>query len=497
MTPAAPPPPAGPRGRPRDLYARLMRETQAPRAELLAERERWLRGVPVEGREELLFELEVLLRGVERYFNLHHLAHGARSQPLVTRDFREELADVRDALTRAIQLARQLLDPRTDQKLVFRRYVQSQLLDDRARRALVEGELEQDSPQESLFVLRQSLDALRGVVDQLLKLPQCSLVLFNDVGNLALREIVLNRFFRPARALEFRPEYDRVKSARVLDLLAGVAEPARAPFALAFLALFRILHALEYALPAAGREGAATARRARVLLALVQSEAVSLTGFLRHELAARLTDKALKSAVLLCARDLARETDRAGRRLLVELERDPALPQETAEAFSRLLRAQAVALADALGAGLGGSEDGFALLVSPQEAAGRLRRDLWVYARLCRAAERALREGDVPLAEARLGALGRFIRHFEDGSYQLLRFADTEPFDRFALLLAELPWPPEGEGLRLRLAGDVRDFSSVLEATFSAVSRRAQLRGRAFDRAEAEALAARYAPLAP
>ena len=65
----------------------------------------------------------------------------------MTRDFREELEDVRDAINQCIRLARQLLDPDSDQKMVFRKYVESQLADDRVRRALLEEALDQDSPQ--------------------------------------------------------------------------------------------------------------------------------------------------------------------------------------------------------------------------------------------------------------------------------------------------------------------------------------------------------------
>ena len=119
---------------PRDFYADLMRASQATRAGFLAERERWLRGVPVEGREELLFEFEMLLRAVERYLNLHNAVVDARARPLVTRDFHEELADVRDAMERAVRVARHLQDPDSDPKMVFRKYVETQLADDRVRR---------------------------------------------------------------------------------------------------------------------------------------------------------------------------------------------------------------------------------------------------------------------------------------------------------------------------------------------------------------------------
>ncbi|HET9450921.1 MAG TPA: hypothetical protein VFO83_08575 [Aggregicoccus sp.] len=490
-----------------------MRSSQASRAGYLAERERWLRSVHVEGREELLFELEMLLRGVERYFNLHNITVDSRERPLVTRDFREELEDVRDAINQCIRLARQLLDPDSDQKMVFRKYVESQLADDRVRRALLEEALDQDSPQESLFVLRQAFDALRTVIDHLLKLPACALNLFTDVGNLALREIVLNRYFRPFRPLEFRIEYDRIKSVRLLELLAELPETERPLFSTAFLALFRVLHYLSYVEVKEGKE-AGYPRRVRVVLALVRSEAVSLAGFFSADLAPRAGPKRLKAAALRAARDIAKECDRVARRILVDLDRDPEAPRSAAAAFSQLFRAQVVALAAALGAnGHGaieqgskdqGIKDAFEALVSPEERAHRLRQDLWVFAQLCRATEAALRRNDSEpagaqsaasrRADAHLAALGRFLADFHAVSYQLLRYGDFEPFDRFAALLTELPWPPEGPGMSQRLAEDLRLFGKVLESTFRAVSRRALLRDRAFERAEAEALRDRYLP---
>ncbi len=520
-TPSALARPAGPPRLAADFYADLMRSSQASRAGYLAERERWLRSVHVEGREELLFELEMLLRGVERYFNLHNITVDARERPLVTRDFREELEDVRDAINQCIRLARQLLDPDSDQKMVFRKYVESQLADDRVRRALLEEALDQDSPQESLFVLRQAFDALRTVIDHLLKLPACALNLFTDVGNLALREIVLNRYFRPFRPLEVRIEYDRIKSVRLLELLAELPETERPLFSTAFLALFRVLHYLSYVEPREGKEakegGGAYPRRVRVVLALVRSEAVSLAGFFSADLAPRAGPKRLKAAALRAARDIAKECDRVARRILVDLDRDPEAPRAAAAAFTQLFRAQVVALAAALGSnGHGATEQGikdaFEALVSPEERAHRLRQDLWVFAQLCRATEAALRRNDAAAeepgnegaasaarqrADAHLAALGRFLADFHAVSYQLLRYGDFEPFDRFAALLTELPWPPEGPGMRQRLAEDLRLFGKVLESTFRAVSRRALLRERAFERAEAEALRDRYLPPPP
>ena len=73
--------------------------------------------------------------------------------------------------------------------MMFRRYVQEQLVDDRARRALLDEELEEDTPQESLFLLRQSFESLRTVMDSLLKLETVSRAFsrFQDQGVLQVQ----------------------------------------------------------------------------------------------------------------------------------------------------------------------------------------------------------------------------------------------------------------------------------------------------------------------
>ena len=53
-----------------DFFFELMRDSQRVRAVHLAERERWIRTLEISGREEVLFELEMLLRGIDCFFNL-------------------------------------------------------------------------------------------------------------------------------------------------------------------------------------------------------------------------------------------------------------------------------------------------------------------------------------------------------------------------------------------------------------------------------------------
>jgi len=471
----------------RDFYAELIKGSQSAAAGFLAERERWLRSVEVEGREELLFEFEMLLRGVERYFNLNNLPLDA-SRPVVTRSFHEELVDVRDAIDQAIRLARQLLDQDSDQKLVFRKYVESRLADDRARRELVDAGLDQASPQESLFVLRQSFDALRTIIDHLLRLPVCPFSLFGDVGNLALRDVVSNRYFRPFRPLEFRIEYDRIKSVPVLEALSRLTEADRRLFTVAFLACFRVLHCLSYV---GAEDEAPPERRCRVVLALARSEAVTLAGYLTQELALKAKAKRHKVAALKVARDLTRESSRIAKKLAEQLDDEEQALLAAAVDLTALFRKQLGVLATAIDPQLAG-EDLFARLVSRADLAVRLRRDLWVLAALCRDAEATLRRPEAEGADLALAAVRRYLGYFYETSYQLLRYGDYEAVDRFAAILLEHAQAPAGPVARARLAEDCRMFSQLAETTFAAVNRRRDLNQKRFDPAEVRALLAGF-----
>jgi hypothetical protein len=479
----------------RDFYAQLIAGSQSKAAGFLAERERWLRSVQVEGREELLFEFEMLLRGVERYFNLHNLPIDA-GLPVVTRDFHDELTDVRDAIDSAIRIARALLDHDSDQKMQFRKYVETQLADDRARRMLLEDELDQDSPQESLFVLRQGFEALRTIIDHLVKQEVCSYSLFSDIGTLLLRDVVTNQYFRPFRPLEFRIEYDRIKSVPILDALYGLEGEDRKLFAVSFLALFRILHYLSYV-------GADTEeppeRRCRVILALVRSEAVSLVGFLTTEVATRASVKRHRGAALKLARASTKACAAVSARLAEDLDEEGSALLHAAVELTDLFRKQIGQHAALLDKSITG-EDLFHQLISRVQMGERLRTDLWALAKLSRDAEGRLRvpeseEASAPESEAAtaaLAALRRFVDYFHEVGYQLLRYGDFEAFDRYMAVVTEVDRAPLGPVARTRLADDCRMLAEVSQTTFAQVSRRSDLTAKAFDEVAATALVDRF-----
>jgi hypothetical protein len=470
-----------------DFFFELMRDSQRVRAAYLTERERWIRTLEITGREEVLFELEMLLRGIDRFFNLRNLF--GEKLPPTDRDFREELKAARDAVHRAAHLSRRLIMQKREQALLFRSFVEGTLADDRARARLSAELREQRTPEESLFLLRNGLTALQGIIDHLLRVEFTPQQVFLDVGRALEHELFVSRYFCPPAGLEFRAEYDRVSSVKLLEALRQTPDDKkRRAFALALLAAFRSLRSLRYVPPPPSPHS----RRVLLILALVRSELVVLVSYLESELAqlvatvegvgeaaalARTAAVPIRAALDRVPPILAEPiTDRAQ----IDSHRD-----QLAGATKDAIGAVAAALDPALSReALFDAQEGRA------ELSQRLRLDLCVFREMCRAtAERLFRpDADVAMVEP----LRRFSLEFRDVGYQLLRHSDRELFDKFLALLES--WgslentPPRVQ----RLREDCRRFGEILDRALENVNKRAELQKLPLDgQAVREALARR------
>src|SRR5262249_22155971 len=148
-----------------DPYQTLLSETRALQREQRAQRESWLNELAFEGRDEVLFEFEVLLKAAACFSNPRNHPGPPRRTAIVALHFRAALAAFHDGLTRSISLARQLLGP-ADRAFVFHRYLETVLPEDNARSRLL-GQNSQATPEESLVTLRHGLTAGAEVIEGL------------------------------------------------------------------------------------------------------------------------------------------------------------------------------------------------------------------------------------------------------------------------------------------------------------------------------------------
>ena len=253
----------------RDVYANLLRDTRGLRREQSKARDAWYERLDWENKEETLFELEMLLKGFACFGNPRNHPGVQRHEAPVAHDFREELQIVRDALSQSIDRVRQLLGHR-DRAYVFSRYLETVLPEDALRSKLIKEQLSQDTPEDSLFVLRNTFGSFLELAEGMARLGRISHRQYFALLGMVTREIGRNTYFNPLVALEFRPEFDRIRTAEVLEALHTASDPAHQVVAVSFLSLFRLLRYAQLVDQYAAKPS--TARRAYVILSVFRSD---------------------------------------------------------------------------------------------------------------------------------------------------------------------------------------------------------------------------------
>lgn len=505
----------------RDVYANLLRDSRGLRREQSTARDVWFASLGWERKEESLFELEMLLKGLGCFGNARNHAGPRRTSPSVSHDFQDELRIVRDTLEHCIALIRKLLGKR-DRAYAFSRYLESVMPEDAERSKLLRDQLSQETPEEALFVLRNAFSAHLEIVVGVARLGRISHRLYYSIlGNIA-REVGRNAFFNPLVSLEFRPEYDRIRVPEVLEALGTVDnEAAHRVTSLTFLSLFRGLRYLdlidEYALDTSA------IRRAHVVLAVLRSDMRAITRFLARRAADVITNGLERELLTTQARDIAARYDElaASSRRLVSLRSvlenvANTLRIEVRTAFARPLLSPHADLQDdelapqliVTAASLRASLHHAILLmcrelrpdVAPPQLASsadakqatseRLRRDVWMFSQILRAflakARATTGHADQWASYASFHFVREFIAHFRAIGYQLVRMSDYEHLDRFLRVLEGLRDVDLLEPARLEAAiRECTGFYEYLNQLFHAVSRRAELADVPFDKRSA------------
>jgi hypothetical protein len=505
-----------------DAYSELLVRTRGLAREQRAARDEWFRDLALDAKDELLFELEVLLKATACFANPRNHPGPPRQRAVVAHDFRAATTILRDGMDRALTLVRALLGPH-DRAFVFHRYLETVLPEDNLRTRLVREGTSQNRPEESLIALRHALATMVEVVEGILRSQRVPFRLFYAVSSMAQREVGNNAFFNPLTALEFRPEFDRIKSSQVLDLIRGVpGDEAHRLVALTFLSLFRMLRYLRLlnriAVESAGRRRRA-AGRAYLVLSVLRSDARALGDHLRRRSGVLLADSFERDLLRVGASELVQRAPSlraAGHRLIgiksalegiagnLRLETRRAfqhdLPAPDATVSDGELRAgllDAVAslrpalrnsilfLGKALGVALeeGGVFDDQA---ARRETSERLRRDVWMFAQIVRAFSTKAQHSpatDNWSAVHDFQYVKEFLAYFRAMGYPLLRSTEYPRFDAFMNAMARLSETDLVDPARLENAIDeCVAFHSFLLRLFEDISRRDELSGMSFDR---------------
>jgi hypothetical protein len=505
----------------RNAYAELLRDTRGLRREQQQAREAWFARLAADKKDETLFELEILLKGLACFANPRNHPGAGRRQTIVSHDFRDHLGLARDGMARIVQLTRALLGDQ-DRAFVFQRYLETVLPEDTARTKLLNSTMGQETPEASLTVLRHGFTNQIEVGGGLLRLTRLNFRLFYAHLAMAMREIAQSAFFNPLSALEFRPEFDRIASSQVLELIQGVpGEQAHRLVALTFLSLFRMLRYLRLidaiALDHTDRR---VAGRAYLVFAVLRSDARALSNYLRRRAGGLLAESYERELYRVPARELAARWDdlyAEGHRLVgikgalsgiaatlrLEMRRtfehdlpaaDAGTPEHELRGRLRMctqnlrpaLQNAILFLGKSLGVKL---EEGrvFDDQAARRATSDRLRRDVWMFAQIARAFASKARHTD-PADDTwgntqNLSFVREFLAYFRAMGYPLLRIGDYPRVDAFMKAMSGLADADLLDPGRLdAAAAECEEFYSFLTELFDRISKREELAGAPFDR---------------
>jgi hypothetical protein len=510
----------------REGYRALLTSSRDMRRDHAIARDSWFNALEVERKADLLFELEVLLKGLACFSNPRNHPGPPRRAAIVAVDFKEPLRIARDALVRVNVLARTLLGE-GERSFVFQRYLEHVIPEDTARTRFVRAGSSQETPEDSLVAIRHAFTNLAELADALAKQERVSFRTFYSLLAMVQREVARNSFFNPIRALEFRPEFDRLKSPDVFALVQSVpGEEAHRLVALCILSLFRMLRYLSLVDSLA--EGGAP-QRAYLVLAALRSDARALTRHLRTHAGANLAEGYERELFGVSARGLVHRYEAflaEGHRLLgikgalegiaaklrLELRRAyerelPAVeaPTPPVELRKRLqivteglrpsLQSTILFLCKALGARLD-VHFVFDDQAAKREVGERLRRDVWMFAQIVRgfaakaAVIRAPEKSDRWASVDSFRFVKEFLAYFRAMGYPLLRANDYPRVDQFIEAIEGLDEADLLEQGRMQSAvKEAEAFYGFLMDLFESIGKREELAGTPFDRrAAAEAL---------
>lgn len=506
---------------PRDAYGDLLRDTRGLRREQQQAREAWLSGLPLDRKDELLFELEILLKGIACFANPRNHPGPPRRAPIVLQDYREPLILAREGLARVVHLCRTLLGER-DRAFVFHRYLETVLPEDNARTRLLREGMVQATPDEALITMRHGMTNVMELADGLARLPRVPFRLFYAVLVSAQREIAQSPFFNPLSALEFRPEFDRITSRPVLELIAHAPGAAHRLVALTFLSLFRMMRYLRLleSIAREPHEGRGGMGRAYLVLSVLRSDARALSGHLRQRAGSLLAESYEDELFSVSAAELRARHDQllsGGHRLIgiraavetiaatvrLEMRRtfehdvsapDAALENDdlrsliggTVRNVRPALQNAILFLARSLGVRL---EEGgvFDEREAKRISSDRLRRDVWIFGQILRAftlkARHASAADDRWAGAASFQFVKEFLAYFRAMGYPLLRGSDYPRFDAFlgamnAMSDTDLLDPPRLEAAIL----EAEAFQQFLAELFDQIGARSELADVPFDR---------------
>lgn len=376
---------------------------------------------------DYLFEMEMWLKGIERFFVLDclPLSQFERSHASL-KNYVEELSAIRSGVSHLALLTTHLLGEGKEDLASFLLYLDNQVT---RQGAAGSGSKRRSGAETELALVIEKLDDFSKILDELSRAPFLPLQTFLSVGRVVIGNLKQDPNLGVLFRENLRPVLDRGSKQSLLRVLSNLSEPSqKGALAALFVELFKGLRYTELIRDSIGSP--ATAKRALLIFSLIKGESENLCTFIKKRLLPRFPDE---SAVAEGLERLVFATEMEVRKVMevelvdVVLMKDPKLIFARMEDASGILRdlfqQNIIGLADTFSSEV----DGKALFPDYRtkfDQSLKLREDLWA---LIQATALYVKTPEKKLLKGLVGELDLFRR----GSMRYLMFKDWSLFERF------------------------------------------------------------------
>ena len=191
----------------------------------------------------LFSELDVLLRALDRYFNVENLTY---SENITGKNFYEELFTARDTIVRVLSVLEVVIPESKKNAYWFQKYTETKYLSARKIDAFREDLYRQDTPEKGLYLLYDSFINIRGLITDLLRSGNISYLGFSNIGHMISKAIRENIFFNPFRK-DLNPEFDRISNNAISGIVKSLTDrEEKKQISIIYIYLFRLLRILGF-----------------------------------------------------------------------------------------------------------------------------------------------------------------------------------------------------------------------------------------------------------
>ncbi len=376
---------------------------------------------------DYLFEMEMWLKGVERFFVLEHLPLSSFERSHASlKNFVEEVAVVRSGVSHLALLTTHLLGEGKEDLASFLLFLDSQVA-----RATGTSSLPQrrGSAETELALVVEKLDDFSKVLDELSRSPFLPLQTYLSLGRIVVGTLKSDPNLGVLFRENLRPVLDRDSKQSLARVLAAVTDAGqKSALAALFVELFKGLRYTERVRQTI--DSPATVKRALLVFSLIRAQSAGLSEFIRKRLLPRFPEE---SAIAAGLERLVFSVEMELRKVMevelvdVVLMKDPKLVyarmEDSAGILKDLFQQSIIGLAETFSSEV----DGKALFPEYRtklDQSLKLRDDLWGLLQSVQAFSRA---ADKKSLKAMVDTLDAFRR----GSMKHLMFKDWTLFDRF------------------------------------------------------------------